>query len=171
MGADWHGASVKLKPRTMLSDTPNTFLTGMFGRDVSITDIEIAMVPKEVDLGRNYRLFSWLAGVCGETPPLHENLEERGEKVLELLDWLGIDNDYNKTGDFWIGDSNWNYVSVKELVEFNYDAESVPGGDTYRELFMVRGVPEEQRDEFFKFIQWCSETGQDWIVFGFYDAF
>lgn len=100
---------------------------------------------------RNYRVFAFLANV------------RNGEGVDEISEPRGLPKGYvsdENNEDWYMGDHSYSWLSVQELVDFEYDQIAVEG-QTYKQFLSDYGC------DFFAQLDRLQMSGADRIVFGF----
>lgn len=129
------------------------------------TDINIMLQKKEkgkwvdkgeLELGRNYQLFSVLAGVRGSSKPIAYPRGLPDDFVVETeIEGKGYERE-NMHNGFWMGEHSFSYLGLDEILKYNW-AKTQFDNDSW--LF----IPDELRDAVF-----YSRNPKNWrICFGF----
>jgi hypothetical protein len=180
------------------SDLEGTELPLFNNQRIRFEDIVLdSDVPDEVEFGKNYDLFSFLAGVRSGLKPILEldALKETMEATSKFLDWLNEEHSKRSgnsgnaqlergyRGREYIGDCGIHDVGegsrvfhpVQKLTAFDYDQVAmvqVEKADWRNPVYLADEDGDTYRTylegtNYFKFLDWCVASDWQFVIFGF----
>jgi hypothetical protein len=150
-------------------------------------------IPNEVDLYRNYSLFSFLSAVRGKLRPIIPLSDLRGA-TDKFIQWINAEHrklEAPKDGSwpmyaedligdcarYDVGEHSQVFYPIPVLVGFNYDqpveleSEDSDCRSSYRTYYRSNDPDDTYRahvgDQFFKFLEWCVRENWQFVIFGF----
>lgn len=201
LGADIHITVGRVAPKltgsvpdevTAVGPAVGTALAVFNNKRFQFGDFEFdSDIPNEVDLYRNYALFSFLAAVRGSVRPIIP-LEALEKATSEFIDWINSEHRrieheavkgswYSDPDDFIggygrydVGDHSRVFYPVAVLVGFNYDDVAIvehPDSAWNNPIYVRDEENTTYRDmfgdQYFKFLNWCVQTNWQFVIFGF----
>lgn len=197
MGADIHITVGRLTRHLEApqegKEEAGTALALFNNRRVQFGDIELdSDIPKEVDLYRNYSLFSFLAGIRGSVKPIMElgrlkkatndflewlNAEHyriEMEEIRKLGGWYSVDEYIGDLGTYDVGEHSRVFYPIAMLVAFNYDNVALmekENSDYNNPEYEPDSEGMTYREycgaQYFKFLNWCTSNNWQFVIFGF----